>query len=136
MFKKISKNDEGVSAVIGVILMVAITVILAAVIAAFVFGMVGNVNQKHTPSFTVTRIDASNVQVTLQSMGGATNVTNFQTTQPATAGDIAWNRDGVLSTTPLEVGDVGTIANVPSTSTLVCSADVDGTPTVILDTQI
>ena len=33
------KNEEAVSPVIGVILMVAITVILAAVIAAFVFGM-------------------------------------------------------------------------------------------------
>ncbi|MCZ7383986.1 MAG: type IV pilin N-terminal domain-containing protein [Candidatus Methanoperedens sp.] len=36
---KFRKNDEAVSPVIGVILMVAITVILAAVIAAFVFGM-------------------------------------------------------------------------------------------------
>ncbi|MFZ3059312.1 MAG: type IV pilin N-terminal domain-containing protein [Candidatus Methanoperedens sp.] len=36
---KFGKNDEAVSPVIGVILMVAITVILAAVIAAFVFGM-------------------------------------------------------------------------------------------------
>ena len=34
------KNDQAVSPVIGVILMVAITVILAAVIAAFVFGIV------------------------------------------------------------------------------------------------
>jgi len=33
------RNEEAVSPVIGVILMVAITVILAAVIAAFVFGM-------------------------------------------------------------------------------------------------
>ncbi|CAD7776403.1 Archaeal Type IV pilin, N-terminal [Candidatus Methanoperedenaceae archaeon GB50] len=32
-------NEEAVSPVIGVILMVAITVILAAVIASFVFGM-------------------------------------------------------------------------------------------------
>lgn len=39
---KIIKNDEAVSPVIGVILMVAITVILAAVIAAFVFGMAGS----------------------------------------------------------------------------------------------
>lgn len=37
------QNEEAVSPVIGVILMVAITVILAAVIAAFVFGMTGNV---------------------------------------------------------------------------------------------
>ncbi|MCG7854185.1 MAG: type IV pilin N-terminal domain-containing protein, partial [Methanosarcinaceae archaeon] len=33
------KDEDAVSPVIGVILMVAITVILAAVIAAFVFGM-------------------------------------------------------------------------------------------------
>ncbi len=39
------KNDEAVSPVIGVILMVAITVILAAVIAAFVFGMSGNISK-------------------------------------------------------------------------------------------
>ena len=36
------QNEEAVSPVIGVILMVAITVILAAVIAAFVFGMTGD----------------------------------------------------------------------------------------------
>jgi len=34
-------SEDAVSPVIGVILMVAITVILAAVIAAFVFGMAG-----------------------------------------------------------------------------------------------
>ncbi|RLI85985.1 MAG: type IV pilin, partial [Archaeoglobales archaeon] len=37
------KDKRGVSPVIGVILMVAITVILAAVIASFVFGMGGKV---------------------------------------------------------------------------------------------
>ena len=42
---KFTKNDEAVSPVIGVILMVAITVILAAVIAAFVFGMAGNIRR-------------------------------------------------------------------------------------------
>ena len=38
-----TKNDEAVSPVIGVILMVAITVILAAVIAMFVFGLAGTI---------------------------------------------------------------------------------------------
>jgi len=37
--KQLLSDDEGVSPVIGVILMVAITVILAAVIAAFVLGL-------------------------------------------------------------------------------------------------
>ena len=42
--RKFSKDEEAVSPVIGVILMVAITVILAAVIAAFVFNMGGNLS--------------------------------------------------------------------------------------------
>ncbi|KAF5419609.1 MAG: flagellin (archaellin), FlaG/FlaF family [Candidatus Methanocomedens sp.] len=43
--RKFSKDEEAVSPVIGVILMVAITVILAAVIAAFVFGMGGSLKE-------------------------------------------------------------------------------------------
>ncbi|MGC9436106.1 MAG: archaellin/type IV pilin N-terminal domain-containing protein, partial [Methanomicrobiales archaeon] len=39
---KFARDEEAVSPVIGVILMVAITVILAAVIAVFVFGLAGN----------------------------------------------------------------------------------------------
>jgi flagellin-like protein len=50
---KLNKNEEGVSPVIGVILMVAITVILAAVIAAFVFGMGGSLNEA-PPSVSLT----------------------------------------------------------------------------------
>jgi hypothetical protein len=39
----ILRDDDAVSPVIGVILMISITVILAAVIASFVFGMAGNI---------------------------------------------------------------------------------------------
>lgn len=54
---KLFKNEEeAVSPVIGVILMVAIVVILAAVIAAFVFGMAGNVG----PSKSVAATAAMN----------------------------------------------------------------------------
>ena len=52
------KNDEAVSPVIGVILMVAITVILAAVIAAFVFGMSGNISKTKVVAVTVQQPDA------------------------------------------------------------------------------
>lgn len=69
MVKKFSKNDEGVSAVIGVILMVAITVILAAVIAAFVFSMSNNVGTTHTVALTVKKSSAGNLVVT--NNGGA-----------------------------------------------------------------
>ena len=52
---KFMKNEDAVSPVIGVILMVAITVILAAVIAAFVFGMAGNVQKTKVVAATVTQ---------------------------------------------------------------------------------
>ncbi|WP_135306377.1 type IV pilin [Haloarcula amylovorans] len=46
--KELLQDDDAVSPVIGVILMVAITVILAAVIASFVLGL-GDQAQKQTP---------------------------------------------------------------------------------------
>jgi len=49
--KQLIQDDEGVSPVIGVILMVAITVILAAVIAAFVLGLGGSSNETPQASF-------------------------------------------------------------------------------------
>jgi archaeal type IV pilus assembly protein PilA len=58
------KNEEAVSPVIGVILMVAITVILAAVIAAFVFGMAGNITKTKTVAITVQRTGANTVVLT------------------------------------------------------------------------
>jgi len=60
------KNDEAVSPVIGVILMVAITVILAAVIAAFVFGMSGNIAKTKVVAVTAQQPDASSISITYQ----------------------------------------------------------------------
>lgn len=50
--KKINANEQGVSPVIGVILMVAITVILAAVIGTFVLGFADQLDQN--PQAVVT----------------------------------------------------------------------------------
>jgi flagellin-like protein len=58
------KNDEAVSPVIGVILMVAITVILAAVIAAFVFGMSGNISKTKIVSVSAQRPSATTIVLT------------------------------------------------------------------------
>lgn len=56
---KFLKTEDAVSPVIGVILMVAITVILAAVIAAFVFGMASGVSKTKTVAVTAKKIGAS-----------------------------------------------------------------------------
>jgi len=50
--RQLLNDDDAVSPVIGVILMVAITVILAAVIASFVLGLGGNQQATPTASFT------------------------------------------------------------------------------------
>jgi len=55
------KNEDAVSPVIGVILMVAITVILAAVIAAFVFGLGGS--QQAAPTASIVASNNPDTQV-------------------------------------------------------------------------
>jgi flagellin-like protein len=134
---RFAKNDEGVSAVIGVILMVAITVILAAVIAAFVFGMVGNVNQKKTPTITLKRIDATDVQATVQDLGGAISITDWVVSTPSgTTSTWTNNATAVDTADALMVGGNINIGAVPSSSHVVITADVDGTQSVITDTTI
>lgn len=64
---KFRENEEAVSPVIGVILMVAITVILAAVIAAFVFGMGGNIETQKQVAINAKQITDNKLQVTVQS---------------------------------------------------------------------
>lgn len=61
---KLKMKDEAVSPVIGVILMVAITVILAAVIASFVFGMAGSVQTTKTVAVTA-KLNGSYIDVTV-----------------------------------------------------------------------
>jgi flagellin-like protein len=62
------QNENAVSPVIGVILMVAITVILAAVIASFVFGMAGHIQKTYITAVTIQQTDATNF--TLMNAGG------------------------------------------------------------------
>ena len=67
------KNEDAVSPVIGVILMVAITVILAAVIAAFVFGLGGTQQSAPTASITVqNNADTAFYDLKIQHKGGDT----------------------------------------------------------------
>jgi FlaG/FlaF family flagellin (archaellin) len=58
------KNEDAVSAVIGVILMVAITIILAAVIAAFVFGMAGNHQKTKMVAATASKPSSNEIIIT------------------------------------------------------------------------
>jgi len=67
--RNIRKEESAVSPVIGVILMVAITVILAAVIGAFVFGM-GTPEKTPAANVEITAANAATDTITLEHRGG------------------------------------------------------------------
>ena len=75
---KINRSDEeAVSPVIGVILMVAIVVILAAVIAAFVFGMAGTVQPSKSVAATATQPTETDILITYQGGKDAQMVSGY-----------------------------------------------------------
>jgi len=120
------KDEKGVSPVIGVILMVAITVILAAVIASFVFGLGGTIKPVKTPGFSVTRVNSTHVEIVLTSLGGASDVSSCKTGDGTSLSetDDGWS-----------VGEVVTIsANAPAHLIITCK--VDGIEQVVLDTRV
>jgi flagellin-like protein len=114
------KNEEAVSEVVSVILLVAITVILAAVIAAFMFGMVGNLQKGKIVGATISRVNNSYVTVTFiggQNAGsvlginwtvngaapatyiGGTSVTAGIQDHPASGGILSVGANALLSAT-------------------------------------
>jgi flagellin-like protein len=70
--KQLLTEDRAVSPVIGVILMVAITVILAAVIGTFVLGLGDQVSENAPQSSLSFDYDTSNTSVNVTHEGGET----------------------------------------------------------------
>ena len=75
------KNEEAVSEVISVILIIAVTLVLAAVIATLVFGVGSNVPKSKVVAVTLTRNDGPSATSTVTAIfnGGkdAASVTNI-----------------------------------------------------------
>ena len=115
-----NEEERAVSPVIGVILMVAITVILAAVIAAFVMDMGSNQSSPAQAGLDVSQ-DGSNstlYHVTVTQMGDNTNAvwcSNSTTTAVTSVGDsfdcnsgdsiIANNTEGKETTIQTNIGN-------------------------------
>lgn len=129
---KIIKNDEAVSPVIGVILMVAITVILAAVIAAFVFGMAGTSSTTKNVGITAAINSTSDFRATIQ---GGTDLNTLTQLKYAI---------GSANTSPVNFGgspyNVGSTYSLPATSTnntrlVITGTFQDGSSQVLYDRQ-
>ncbi len=141
------KNDEAVSPVIGVILMVAITVILAAVIAAFVFGMSGNITKTKTVAVTTQKVDSSTI--TVMNNGGQdgsslTNLTVTTSPSPITGcpAPATYNANVCYITgSPVPVGATmrvtgGTDSYIGKTQVIAVGEFNDGSQQVLLDTSV
>jgi flagellin-like protein len=106
---KFAWNDEAVSPVIGVILMVAITVILAAVIAAFVFGMVDEVQATKIVAATAEQLDTTSIIVTYRGGQDAGSCTAVRWDITPAGGTLQTTTMVPASGTILEVGKSLTI---------------------------
>jgi len=69
-FKKFLKDQRGVSPVIGVILMVAVTVVMGAVIAGFVYGYLGNTPKAPNIAMSVIDDPTDQTSVLVKHSGG------------------------------------------------------------------
>jgi flagellin-like protein len=119
------KNEDAVSPVIGTILMVAVTVILAAIVAAFVFGMVSDVKSTKVVAVTASH-QGSNLILT--NMGGqdVAKVTQFNAT---------YNGTEVTNVPGLGVGSTAkTNVGTGNAHLIVVAEFNDGSQQVVLDT--
>ncbi|SDY40269.1 type IV pilin [Halopenitus persicus] len=99
--KALFTEDRAVSPVIGVILMVAITVILAAVIGTFVLGM-GDDLQNNQPTASFNMDFEAGGTVTISHAGGDTISGDDSVTVTATGDGLS---DGGSWSTPITAGD-------------------------------
>jgi flagellin-like protein len=146
--KFLKDREDAVSPVIGVILMVAITVILAAVIAAFVFGMAGNVQKTKNVAATAKQL---NYGVAITWQGGTDNsqvdhynakvlvAGNTSFAAQATFGGGAGPAWCLGANVPPEVGNVTILASCGTSANdelIVLAVGTDGSAQVILDTMV
>jgi flagellin-like protein len=69
-FKQFLRSERGVSPVIGVILMVAITVVMGAVVAGFAYGYLGNTAKAPSVALSVLDDPSDQVSVLVKHNGG------------------------------------------------------------------
>jgi len=120
-------NDDGaVSPVIGVILMVAITVILAAVIGTFVLGLGDSVSQNAQAgvSFDVVSSDDGNGEVTVR-------VNSVQQADKITVSSSGGSVGDASPLEPPSAGDTVTVDDLADGDTITVTATYEGSTNTI-----
>lgn len=120
------KNDEAVSPVIGVILMVAITVILAAVIAGFVMNMAGDVETTKTVMLSA-KLVPDGIESILQGGSGLAQLVEITYSVNGT--------EKASQTDNFTVGNVSVIPGGKAARFLVVGHFSDGSEQILLNKQ-
>jgi flagellin-like protein len=141
---EVSRDGRAVSPVIGIVLMVAVTVILAAVIGTSVLGLSGDVEESPTAGLTFEQTAPGGtieVQVSVAALSNAdcVGITQAGSAAGASGGftDVSGCDTGATSVggTTLELGSVGaagTLAGVsPGDEFVIVAADEDGNRAVV-----
>ena len=144
-----TRNEDAVSPVIGVILMVAITVILAAIIAMYVFGMPQDVTKTKVVAATAQLDKTEDILITYQGGQNDDSLSSLNITAPDSSVWYTSSTDGALtlSTTPgslvkPKVGAMMTLTRPGSgwppgqKHVVVIAAFGDGPNQIILDTYL
>ncbi len=122
-------KEDAVSPVIGVILMVAVTVILAAVIAAFVFGMGTSVQNTRVVGFTAAQNSSTNIVVTYQ---GGQDSASLSSVNVSVNGNLA-----ATNWVPARVGAEQVVTGTTNPDTVTVTAKFnDGKEQVVLSTSV
>lgn len=134
------KNEEAVSPVIGVILMVAITVILAAVIAVFVFSMADEVQTTKTVLMTGSAT-STDLLVTVQGGSGVDSITGLtfkiggsevnETTNAILLNSGVATIANPYASSGVTVGDVFKISDINSGDLMVVASFTDGPDQIV-----
>lgn len=131
------KNEEAVSPVIGVILMVAITVILAAVIAVFVFSMADEVQTTKTVLMTGSAT-STDLLVTVQGGSGVDSITDLtfkiggaDITKTLTRNNGSTDITGATYSGTPSVGDVFKIEGETAGDLMVVASFTDGPDQIV-----
>lgn len=129
-----NSNENAVSPVIGVLLMVMITVVLAGVIApAFVFGMSGTIGNQKIVAATAHQTEGNSIYVTYQGGQDSGKLVNLSVTIDSVEQEPIGEVDGILK--------VGSSAKYTgdyegSNRVLVVGTFTDGSSQIVLDTWV
>lgn len=80
--RRLSEDERGVSPVVGVIMMVAITVVIAAVVAAFAYGIIGGVTTAPNAALLIENAEDGKSSITVVHHGGDTIAEAFTASPP------------------------------------------------------